>query len=303
MVQFYFKNLIPTSYAGNCIREFEDSFRQYIHLTRLRPEYIEHSIITDRMPSDIHIQKETLRELIFKISDKNLLKLAISAFSKYPINDYLSPDIWEEDPFEWEYEFAGQIVEDLYFASRMRWILLSIPVVDSLKTNEITITHKDKQGLSIQILNSYGQNIDYVLSTIDIINEYIKSAIEELKEDVFKGYNCIITKEFEQNYTSQQEPARRLINKNLQSYRENGWLFPQVKADDVHIKYCQGKEVEGLYEGRSRTWNGLRVYFEVDGNTIYLGDVQTKAHVGIEQTNDMIRAKTYIGNIKPRLNK
>lgn len=303
MVQFYFKDLIPTSYRGDYVQEFEDSFRQYIHLTRLRPEYIEHSIITDRMPSDIHIQKETLRELIFKISDKNLLKLALSAFSKYPINDYLAPDIWEEDPLEWEYEFAGQIVEDLYFVSKMEWILLSIPVVDNLKTNAIIITHKDKQELSIQIPNSYGLNIDYILSVVDTINRYKKSAIEELKEDVFKGYDCVISKEFEQNYANQQEPAQRLINKNLKSYRENGWLFPQVKADDVHIKYCQGKEVEGLYEGRSWTWNGLRIYFEVDGNTIYLGDVQTKAHVGIEQTNDMIRAKTYIGNIKPRLNK
>lgn len=303
MVQFYFKDLIPTSYVGDYVQEFEASFRQYIHLTRLRPECIEHSIITDRMPSDIHIQNETLRELIFKISDKDILKLAISAFSKYPINDYLSSDIWEEDPLEWEYKFEGQVVEDLYLVSRMGWILLSIPVVDYLKTNTINITHKDKQELSIQIHNSYGQNFNYVLSVIDEINGYKKSAIEELKEDVFKDYNCVISKEFEQNYANQQDPARRLINKNLKSYKENGWLFPQVKADDVHIKYCQGKEVEGLYEGRSRTWNGLRIYFEVESNTIYLGDVQTKAHVGIEQTNDMIRAKTYIGNIKPRLDK
>ena len=80
MVQFYFKNLIPTSYVGDYVREFEDSFRQYINLIRLRPEYIEHVVVTDKMPSDIHIQNETLRELIFKISDKELLKLAILAF-------------------------------------------------------------------------------------------------------------------------------------------------------------------------------------------------------------------------------
>lgn len=303
MVQFYFKNLIPTSYVGDYVREFEDSFRQYINLIRLRPEYIEHVVVTGKMPSDIHIQNETLRELIFKISDKELLKLAISAFSKYPINNYLSPDIWEEDPLDWEYEFADQIVDDLYFASRMGWILLSIPVVDYLRTNEITITHKIRQDLSIQIPNSYGQNIYYVLSAIDKINGYKKSAIEELKEDVFNGYNCFISKEFEQNYVNQQEPARRLINKYLKSYKENGWLFPYVKADDLHIKSCQGKEVEGLYEGRSKTWNGLRIYFEVNNDTIYLGDVQTKAHVGVEQTNDMIRSKTYIDNIKSKVNK
>ena len=105
---------------------------------------------------------------------------------------------------------------------------------------------------------------------------------------------------FEENYKKQLKEARELINSRFKYLFNNGWLFPEIRVDDDNVKACESKRAQGVYELRHHSFNGLRVYFSVDGDTIYMGDVQTKRHTGEEQTSDMNHAKMYIDELKAK---
>lgn len=298
MVQFYFNTILPKSYSGDLQDTFEVCFRQFMKLRERRADSIAPALVLDDFPSRIHIAQTTLIVLLQSIKDKELIRHAGATFGKYPINDHLPAHLWEgADSTEWDYVLNGEDVVNPYLAGMAGWILYSIPIAMYLKQNEIVIEHRTN-GNIVSLINFYGANIDYIVDKVDEKENFIQTELGALKHDTFGDKRCLYTSQFEENYKRQIKDARELINSRFKFLFDNGWLFPEVRVDDINVKDCESPRAQGIYELRHHSFNGLRVYFTVEDDTIYLGDVQTKRHSGDEQTSDMNHAKVYIDELK-----
>ncbi len=300
MVQFYFNTILPKSYSEDLPDTFEICFRQFMKLRERRTDSIAPALVLEDLPSQIQVAQTTLKVLLLSLKDKELIRHAGATFGKYPINDHLPAHLWEgADPVEWDYVLNGEDAVNPYLAGLAGWILYSIPIAKYLKQNEIVIEHRTN-GNIVSLINFYGANIDYVVDKVDEKENFIQTELGALKHDTFGDKRCLFTPQFIEDYKKQIQEARELINSRFKYLFDNGWLFPEVRVDDINIKDCESKRAQGVYELRHHSFNGLRVYFTVEDDTIYLGDVQTKRHSGDEQTSDMNHAKVYIDELKAK---
>ena len=299
MVQFYFNAILPKSYPlDDLLDTFETCFRQFLKLRERRASLIDHALVIDDLPSRMQIAQMTLLELLLLLKDKELKRHASATFGKYPLNDNLPADFWEDaDPLTWDYVLNGEDATNPYLASLAGWILYSIPMAQYLTNDTIEIEHRINET-KVPLINFYGVNIDYIVGIVDNIESFIQSELGALKHDTFGDKQCLFTPKFEENYKKQLQEARKLINNRFKFLFDNGWLFPELRVDNINIKECESERAQGVYELRHHSFNGLRVYFTIVGDTIYLGDVQTKRHSGDEQTTDMNHAKKYIDELK-----
>ena len=129
MVQFYFNSTYP-KIQSNVKLMFSNVVKQYMHLYQQRTSLMDDYVITCKAPSLMEIGGLNLAKIIVTIEDRNVRYFAISAFSKYPIDHYINPDIWDEEGAEWDYVLNGLSVEEMYFSHRMDWLLLSLPITD-----------------------------------------------------------------------------------------------------------------------------------------------------------------------------
>lgn len=300
MVQFYFNTILPKSYTDNLPDTFEACFHQFMRLRQRRIESVAPELVMDAFPSEIQIAQTTLIELIKLLKDKELIRHAGATFGKYPLNDYLPEELWEcADPMEWDYVLNGECATNPYLAGLAGWILYSIPMANYLTNDTIELEHRTN-GTKVSLDNFYGANIDFIVSIVDKKEDFIQSELGALKHDTFGDKLCLFTPQFKVNYSKQVQEARELINSRFKFLFQKGCIFPDVIVDDDSIKPCKSKRAQGIYELRHHSFNGLRVYFTVDEDTIYLGDVQTKRHSGDEQTSDMNHAKKYIDELKAK---
>lgn len=301
MIQFYFYSTYPAAHV-NVKQLFSQTFTKYLHMYKMRERCIESQIITSELPSHIDINGTSLSEAIYSVEDRDCRILAINAFVKYPIDKFVNPEFWDEDGAEWDYTFNGLDAVDLYFAHRMEWFVLSMPVTDSYACDMLTIVNRSNSTKTLDIPNFYGDNEAAIIQVIDQIEQYTKTPLDALVENVFAGHECRMTDEFIVRYEALPGFAQKSINDLFRVVRDRGMLFPVIKANKLHIKYCEGDELDGLYELRDQS--GIRVYFRVDDAIIYLGNISTKAESeGVEQTADMRRAQLYICQLKELINK
>lgn len=299
MIQFYFNSTYPAAHV-NVKQLFAQTFAKYLHMYKQRVQLIEPQIITSDYPSQINVNGNTLMEAIYSINDRDERTLAISAFVKYPIDKYIDHRFWNEDGAEWDYTLNGLDAEDLYFAHRMDWFVLSMPITDSYACDTLTITHRSDSTKILDLPNFYGDNESFILQQIDQIEQYTKVPRATLVEDILAGHECRMTDEFMERYESFQGFAQKAINELFRIARDRGMLFPSIKIDMVRIKPCVGKGLDDLYELRNKM--GIRVYFRIDDSVVYLGGIATKADgEGAEQTADMLRAQFDISQLKARL--
>lgn len=299
MVQFYFNSTYP-SIQGDVKSMFSDVVKRYMQLYQQRTSIIDDHVLTCKAPSLIEIGGLNLAKVIVTTEDRNVRYFAISAFGKYPIDDHINPDIWDEDGSEWDYTLNGLDAEDLYFAHRMDWFVLSMPITDSYACDTLTITHRSDSTKILDLPNFYGDNESFILQQIDQIEQYTKVPRATLVEDILAGHECRMTDEFIERYESFQSFAQKAINELFRIARDRGMLFPSIKIDMVRIKPCVGKGLDDLYELRNKM--GIRVYFRIDDSVVYLGGIATKADgEGAEQTADMLRAQFDISQLKARL--
>lgn len=300
MIQFYFNNIYPYNHI-DVSGLFNNIWEKYVQMYKQRKSQISNHIITSTLPAQTIVCGEKLSDLIFSLSNRDNLRLAIAAFTKYPIENFISPELWDEDAAEWDYIFMDNSAMELYFAQRMQWILFSLPISAEYQKDMICIVHKHDPNRCLNVINWYGENNHFIIQTIDNLEDYQKAPLQELTEDIFYGYVCKMTKQFITNYQRLPVSYQRLLNNKFRIMHNGGNIFPVTIADIKHIRKCEGDDFDGLFEMRVLSGMGPRAYFMVVNSVLYLGDVGTKAESeGIEQTADIERAMLCIRQILDR---
>lgn len=298
MVQFYFNSCYPNSHFETAKDAFSDFIKSYKVLYEQYNGCIIDGIITTSLPSNITIGNTLFTDLIFNLSDKDTRRFAISQFVKCPVDKFISDDVWKDEDCYFDYSFCNVDAYELFYAYKMGWMLCSLPLNDECRSNYLTIFPKDEAYENIEIINFFGRNIEFISNEIEKNSDYIINNKEYLRSRAFVPNNCVLSSVFEEQYDNSPADIQKFINgKFKQAYNKN-MLFPSVKVDNDLIKSCRGDNLDGLFELRSRAWNGIRVYFEIFyNNIIVVGMLSTKAQSeGGEQTSDMHRAKCIIQN-------
>jgi mRNA-degrading endonuclease RelE of RelBE toxin-antitoxin system len=296
MHKFYFNECLPPIGNGiNLQKVFENSINLFSKLTKNESLKIEKNIITDLPPDEITIHGVRFEDIINNISDKNCKRNAYYYFSRCPIKDNcFFEEAFENELIEKEHFFLTLNAINLVIANKMNWFLYSLPINNTLKTDQLTIT---SNNTPLNLHNWYGEQIssDYIKNLLIRLNNQIDSTLDELKlllED-YQGSNS-----FEKQFKNSQPDVQRLIVEKFEEAKNNNMLFP-IKTDDNLIKKCQGKGNENTYELRFGSLGGVRVYFSVEGNTVFIGGMGRKSvSAGTEQSSDIKKASSEIKKLK-----
>ncbi|WP_294593502.1 hypothetical protein [uncultured Bacteroides sp.] len=292
---FYFNECLPSQFNGSLQTVFETIIREFNRLTRDKNLKIEKAIITHKIPSEILVCNTNLKKLIDSCNDKELKKIALSYFIKYPIDYYYQiDDIFTDEDLAIKYEFNELDATNLIIAHKMSWFLLSLPLCNLLKQDLIIVKSGTQQT---QIHNWYGNNNSY-------ITHHIAESIGSREKNItnlqycFGNKDCVMSDTFISDYLASPISAQELIIDKFIDAINAHLLFP-AKHDDNLVKTCKGIGNEATYELRSKALGGIRVYFSCNETCIYIGGMGTKAtSVGKEQTADICRASNEISKIK-----
>lgn len=306
MAQYFFLNdlMLDNALDGVDMQDvFEQTMMKYVMLRKEETLDIGSHIIIGHDVENIIIGGLPLKELIFKIENRELKTACINYFLKcVPLNtidknyslDSIEDEIIEEIA---DIQYSnGQSATNDVIASLMSWILFSFPIVDEWKKTEVAI---DSDG-KYRITNFYGDNrydiIDKILAEntskpankIRFINRIDKMTIELCPE--FEAFFDELTEDEQIHMCNRLYTAwvRNLIQKNGE--------------DDKLYRHCTCTGSKIMFELKSSHDLGIRFYLmNCQNGTLVFGGHSFKSKVkGDKQNNDMVRAfeaiKKYLNN-------
>ena len=236
-------------------------------------------IVTEKMPSEMSLGSFTLKEVIDKLPNRALRRIAYSHFVKHPIDQHFKIDR-EEEFLEKEYFtlIGGDEYNTLYlsYVQAYKGFLFTVAVHNDLKTNSLCLTSRSG-GASVFIDNLYGKqsNTEYIVSCIKKINEENLNIFEKIKSELNKP---IITTAFGRDFKKLTNEQKESILKGFIEAKERG-LTTDFYPDERLIKDVTPKNKSiNVFELRVYSSTALRVYFHENPNKVYLVSIGKKSN-------------------------
>lgn len=228
-----------------------------IQFTKLKDRSC-NKLIFEKDINKISLSGNSLEEIIKSSENKDYKKLIYSFLKNYPISSFFdSHQNVDEDKILYEqYKFLEQDATNLAIASECGWIAFSIPTSKELKVNQLKLI--GNKG-SLDLLNFYGDNIQFIDKSIDNVNYQKSEGVNKLK---------LLTKEVEifpefQRFFD-EIPIRDqnlIIDRFEYAKNEQIILAEKIKANDKVVKHVKTRV------GELRILNpiDIRVYFHSIG--------------------------------------
>lgn len=228
----------------------------------------------------------------------NIRRLAFSILNNYPLTSFFTSDPELSNDECGNYQLLEQDAEALFWAHKMGWTVISMPVCDEVKQNQLQL----KSELLDKIINNwYGDNLSFIKELEAKDEKKCQQQLSKL-EFLFTGKTAHISDEFIKNFKKSPPGLQKLVLSKFEDANIARLLFPS-RGDDNLVKFCEGKGNETTYELRSKAMGGMRVYFFSNNDTIIIASLHTKAQsVGTEQTSDIKNASAIIKKIKIKNN-
>lgn len=262
----------------------------------------QYPIILPSEPNTVIIAGVSLKQIVETIpADKeniNIRRLAFSILNNYPLTSFFTSDPELSNDECGNYQLLEQDVEALFWAHKMGWTVISMPVCDEVKQNQLQL----KSELLDKIINNwYGDNLSFIKELEAKDEKKCQQQLSKL-EFLFTGKTAHISDEFIKNFKKSPPGLQKLVLSKFEDANIARLLFPS-RGDDNLVKFCEGKGNETTYELRSKAMGGMRVYFFSNNDTIIIASLHTKAQsVGTEQTSDIKNASAIIKKIKIKNN-
>lgn len=245
-------------------------------------------------PAKIMIGGVSLKKLVESLPEGDLRHLAYSFLSKYPLTTFFTsePEVADD---EWgNYCWMEKDAEDLFWAYKLGWTAVSVPVCDEVKKDWLILC-SDK--LEVPVNNWYGGNLQFIRSLETEESSASEKRLVEL-ECLFEGKTVRLSEPFKKVFRKSPAGLQKLVLAKFRDAYGASLLFPS-RGDDCLVKYCEGKGNENTYELRSRAMGGMRVYFCSDEGSMIVASLHTKSKsVGVEQTSDINNASAIIKKMR-----
>ncbi len=292
MTTFYFNDALPEKINDDIDIQlmFETLIRNFSRLRRREELEIENYIISHNPPAETKIASTTLADLIKGCGDKDVKRLALILFQKYPDSVFYEiEDVYKTaEEIDIGYSLDNVEASHLRVPAMKGWLLLSIPLNEVLSETVVTLNGTDGEYLSLA--NFHGRNFNKI--AMRIIDSHCgdnQEAIEALSgeekvsrrlkllQNSLEHHNVFLSEEFKDSFRELAVVDQESLMGMVSDYWNADILMP-VRADDNRIKKCKGKGNEHLYEMRKDT--GVRLYFtEHEPESIIFALTHTKAQV------------------------
>jgi len=277
MHQFYFNDCIPvlnnqvsfTEYLCLTIIEFNKLLKKDIDVVR--------AIITHTPPAESYYGNTyNLKEAIENISDRQRRDLAYSLFVRYPIGLHFDDT---DDTFISE-QYKCTIGSDefnainLAIVAKSEGFLFTVGINEFVSINPIYVTINNSEQI-LTLPNLFGN----VHNT-----EEIEAVIRYKNAAQLNSFNQLIASMGECRFSLQFKKAFNALSLDLQKtiyvhfeYARNRKMHTPYYPDDKIIKdITLAKSKCTVYELRIMSPVGLRIYFSVLGEKVFLGSIGFK---------------------------
>lgn len=262
----------------------------------------QYPIILPSEPGAVIVAGVSLKQMVESIpADKNninIRRLAFSILNNYPLTSFFisEPEIADD---EWcTYQLLGQDAEALFWAHKMGWSVVSMPVCDEVKLDQLQL-ESEKLGKTVN--NWHGGNLSFIKGLEAKDENACEQRLVEL-ECLFADKSVSLSEQFKRNFRKAPSGLQELVISKFRDAYAADLLFPS-RGDDNLVKYCEGSGNEETYELRSKAMGGMRVYFYSNKDLMIVATLHTKAKsVGVEQSSDINNASAIIRKIKMRIN-
>ncbi len=291
MNYFYFNECIGN---GHSLNDLTSSFEKMIRSFVVLDDKTNNKLIFEKEPNAITVSNHTLQEIIGTSKNKEFKKIIYSYLKNYPISSYINTHqaIDEVALLERHYTFENQDAINLAIAYYCDWIAFSLPVLDRLCKNKLSIIDCEKQIL--QLNNFYGGNIDYINNSIRVLKQNRAAGIEKIKLLTNK---VTILPEFEKCFNNSSLRDQKLIIERFEyAKKEQIILSNSNKPNDKVVKHVSNT-VEEL---RILNPIDIRVYFHQVGNdSMIIASMNYKNNYKTtdDQTKDIEKAEKMIKQI------
>lgn len=200
-------------------------------------------------------------------------------------------------------KFNERDAHNLLLAKEVGMIAASVPAEEAIVTDKLQLTLTDKDGkvTTCEIDNLHPSNESYIESILTPPLPSSNQPLDRLKvlfgiDKVVHASEIFISKwntlglERQRYIVSKFEDALH-ADLLFPAKSDEGKDFPLMKRDDVDT-------MSAVHELRSKG-TGVRVYFECDGSTLYIGLYNVKGkYTGDDQSKDFRRAKAIIARMR-----
>ena len=290
--QFYFNNetLPELDDMQSFLRVFEETFLAYHWLVKNENLDVHKGIITEKLPSEIHLGKFTLAEVLENISDRALRRLVYIYFKNdYPVANYFKIDN-EEKFLSQNYIFKAQGIdfEALYLAyvAENNGFAFSVPMMSEMKVNFLKIIAAESNDFKF-LPNLYGEekNTNFIKEQIEKSNFEQLSFFKRLNE---LWDNVVFSNHFEKEFKCLPDNQQAAIVSHFERAKEKNCL---TNPDNKIVKSVTPSNKRGIkiYELRVYAPSvDLRVYFFNTHKNIFIASVCKKSNA--DQNADIVKA-------------
>lgn len=259
----------------------------------------QYPILLPSEPGTIIVGGISLKQMVESIprNEKDIKRLAFSILNNYPLTSFFTSEPELTDDECTSYRLLGQDAEELFWAHKMGWSIISMPVCNEVKQDQLQLEAEKSNKI---VNNWHGDNLSFIKELETKDEKACEQRLIKL-EYLFADKSVILSESFKKNFRKAPSGLQDLIERKFQDAYAANLLFPS-RGDDNLVKYCEGSGNEETYELRSKAMGGMRVYFYSNKDTMIVAALHTKAKsVGVEQSSDINNASETIKKIKMKI--
>lgn len=262
----------------------------------------QYPIILPSEPGTVMVAGVSLKQMVESIpNDKkniSIRRLAFSILNNYPLTSFFTSELELADDECVNYQLLGQDAEALFWAHKMGWFVISMPMCDEVKQDKLQL---ESEKSSKTVNNWHGGNLLFIKGLETQDEKACEQRLVKLT-CLFANKSVNLSDKFKKDFRKAPTGLQELIVSKFKDAYAADLLFPS-KGDDNLVKYCEGDGNEETYELRSKAMGGMRVYFYSDNDTLIVAALHTKAKsVGVEQSADINNASAIIRKTKMKIN-
>ncbi len=163
----------------------------------------------------------------------------------------------------------------LALAKESKWIAFSLPLHNVLKENFLHLLHNQTQNI-LSIENYCGLNNSFLLNLLSERRKMMMDAHEQLL-DVLKNWTVVEHEEFKNKFYDIATEVQEGIVNLFKGAKDSNMLVP-CRPDGKRIKKCDVAQNRSVYELRTQNFDGLRIYFDQQGESLFLLDFGFKSN-------------------------
>jgi hypothetical protein len=295
MNKFFFNS--ETLLACDNLQEFVTLFtatiKEYGNLVTTQGIEIYKGIITEKLPSELHLGSFSLAEAVEAIQDRDIKRLAFAYFKNdYPISDFFTIDNVEHFlQKQYSITIQKQQIETLYtaYVASQQGFLFTVPIYQELRKNIIELTSQGEAESILAINNLFGRedNTIFIRKVIEKLSYEKLGLLEKIKH--LLG-NAVLSQTFDKDFLGLNNDEQQSVLIYFEKAKNRNFVTPFYPDTKIisDVTPNNAKHNIKVYELRIYTPTAMRVYFYETPQVVFLASIDKKSNPN--QSSDIITA-------------